>query len=272
MITVALPTWNNKRILWLPMEGLCRQQTTIPWELIVMECASKNEATEAFFRAYEPRLKKAGCVSINYIYSPERLPLSQKWRRMASEAKGKFFCLQASDDYPHPTRNQDAWNANADWFDCNRYFHYDVIGHRMIIYNGGQSNDTPRELWRTGFNMVIRTRLLRHLPDEDIFSSVDGWLLRSSNPKNRFVDDRLLPGVSTNGMNTISEKRIRFYVSPTPPFYKTESTLKTIGIPPDIAERLTSIIRNTGGYEARKLHLLNIRSHGPSKSDRLHKI
>lgn len=178
--------------------------------------------------------------------------MSLKWKRMVQEAEGKFFCLQASDDYPHPTRNQDAWDADVDWFDCNRYYQYDVVGHRLIRYDGRQKTDMPREKWKTGFNMVIRTERIKDLPDDNVAKSVDGWLLRNSNPRNRYVDPRELPGISTNGMNTISVKRIRFYNYPEPPFYPTTKKLSDIGLPKEIVTRLETLIRNTGGYDKRK--------------------
>ena len=109
------------------MEGLCRQQTNIPWELIIMECQSKDTLHEPYFDNYHQRLKQAGCVRVKYMYSPQRLMLTQKWKAMYREAKGTYFCLQGSDDYPHASRNQDVWDAGVDWFDCRQYYHYDVM-------------------------------------------------------------------------------------------------------------------------------------------------
>lgn len=248
MITVALPTWRNREILWLPLEGLCRQVTTVPWELIVYECASDNEAGEHYVCQYIDRLKNAGCVKIIYMYSRERLLLSRKWKDMAAKASGKLFCLQGSDDYPHPTRNQDAWDANADWHDCKKYYSFDINSKVLIEWDGRQKKTTPRSAWRSGFNMTIRTSLFKNLPDRDVGRGVDGYLMANLGIKTKYLDTRTHSGVGTSGANTISYNRLRFYQNITPPFYPTDRTIHTIGLPNVIAEKLQSMVIKNCNY------------------------
>jgi hypothetical protein len=122
MITVALPTWNNRKIIWLALEGLCRQKTDVEWELIVMECFSPNIVGEGWIREhYGRRLADAGCQKIKYLFNHNRLPLSAKWREMGKLARGVYFTLQGSDDYPHPERLQQTWDAGADWQSARSY-------------------------------------------------------------------------------------------------------------------------------------------------------
>ena len=52
---------------------------------------------------FEPRLAKAGCKQIKYIPLQNKIPLSQKWVKIANEAEGDSFALCASDDYSPPT-------------------------------------------------------------------------------------------------------------------------------------------------------------------------
>ena len=232
MLTVALPTWNNRNIVWLAMEGLCNQQPC-EWELIVMECVSPDVLGEAFFQSYSDRLRATGCKRVLYLYSDTRLPLSQKWKRMAKKAKGDYFALQGSDDYPHPSRNVDVLNAKADWYDMQKYYHFDVNLKKLIFYDNLGIG--------TGFNMAIRTKLLKRLPKEDVSIGVDGYLYKHTRPEKIVRDERIVPGVSTNGANSISIKRIRFYEDTQPPFYPTSKTINDIGLPDEVVTKLIEI-------------------------------
>jgi len=225
------------------MEGLARQETTEDWELIVMECFSPNMVGQDYFRNfYRERLKAAGCVRLKYIYSDRRLPLSAKWKKIYKYARGKFFLLQGSDDYPHASRNQDVWDADVDWFDCRQYYHYEVNLQKLIRFDNLQTNEMISEMSYkdvvTGFNMGIRTRLLGKLPEGDVSRWVDGYLKDSIQPESRYIDQRLHRGVSTNGVNTISRLRIRFYNDVKPPYYPTTETIDTIGLPEHVAYKL----------------------------------
>ncbi len=230
MLTVALPIWNNRNIAWLPMEGLCAQRTSVKWELIIMECFSTGILGEDYFMQYKSRLQDAGCTRIVYLYSDVRLQLSRKWKEMYRKSKGKYFCLQGSDDYPHPSRNQDVWNAGADWYDLSTYYHFDLNMKKMMQYdNKGKG---------TGFNMAIRTKMLKRLPKDDVSRYVDGYLYSNTQPKEVTHDPRTVPGISTNGANAISITRNKYYENPVYPFQPTGKTIFDIGIPIDIAQRL----------------------------------
>ena len=234
MISVALPIWNNRVIAWLPMEGLCRQITNVEWELLVMECISPDILGEDYFRQWEGRLKDAGCNRIKYIYSDTRLPLSRKWKIMGGKARGKYFCLQGSDDYPHPERNQSVWDNRADWYDINKYYHFDVNKKKVILYDNKGTC--------TGFNMAVRTKLLGRLPKNDVSRYVDGYMIQNIQPSSISKDKNIYCGISTNGVNTISIKRGDYYDNPIPPFYATDKTLFDIGLPDEISNRLWTLM------------------------------
>ena len=57
-VTVALPTWENKNIIWLQLESLCRQETKYNWELVVCEEQSKNMAGEGMILSFTDRALK----------------------------------------------------------------------------------------------------------------------------------------------------------------------------------------------------------------------
>ena len=102
-LTAALPTWENKNIIWLQLESLCRQETEYNWELIVCEEQTKNMLGKNALMEFHPRLAKAGCKQIKYIPLQNKIPLSQKWVKIANEAEGDSFALCASDDYSPQT-------------------------------------------------------------------------------------------------------------------------------------------------------------------------
>ena len=237
MYTVALPTWDNKNILWLPMEGLCRQRTTRDWELIVMECRSPNEAGKEFFEGYWERLQLAGCKRLLYIYTAKRVPLGQKWKEMAKRAEGKYFLLQASDDYPHPGRIQ-AVTMDGDWYDT-RYFHtWSLISKRMVLFDR-----LSLKGWKTGNDMATLTEKVRNLPDNNMNKGVDFYLFGKCCTK-RTMDEEIYRGINTNGANVISLTRERHYKKPMPPFRRPYRDLDEIGLPDEIYKRLVTFEQN----------------------------
>ena len=239
LLTVALPTWNNRNIIWLPMEGLARQQTRQEWELIVMECFSPDMIGEAYFRGYEARLRDAGCVGIKYIYSDTRLPLSAKWRQMGKVAKGEYFLLQGSDDYPHPERIEQTSRCKDDWYDMRYYYHFDIGVQKLILFDSYCKDPKTGEMYSmAGECMAIRTKLLKNLPDRDMSSSVDHFLMRNTGVKTRHIEPGVYAGISTTGLNTISISRRLYFVNVIEPFYPTTETIDTIGLPVEVVHKL----------------------------------
>ncbi len=227
-LSVLLPTWQNKEIIWLAMEGLCRQVDSPDWELIIFEC--EKDCGIEHFKQWSERLYKAGCKQVLYMHSPERLSLSRKWKLMFEQAKGEFVALQGSDDYPHPERNQLAVRMDADWYDCMYYYQYHVQMKKLIQYAGWKG--------KTGFNMVIRAKLVKNIPACDLPNCIDSFLYRYAKPEKVIHDDRIFAGVSTTGHNTISTRRDMFFRNVKAPFRPTKKTLDKIGLPADIVKRL----------------------------------
>ena len=244
MITVALPTWNNKDIVWLAMEGLVRQKNSPDWELLILECRSLNEAGADFFRSYWPKLQKAGCVRMKYVFCETRMPLNQKWLKMAQEAhpESEMFLLQASDDYPHPERNEQAAKHNVGWYDCRSYYSYHIGLDKLILFDNQQTDANKPTEWKTGFNIAIRTDLVRNIESTQIVrKGVDTWLFNNMKPKTRYVDQTLYNGLSTTGLNSISDKRYKYFVDTKHPFYQTETKPENLKIPKSILKRLYNL-------------------------------
>lgn len=234
LVTVGTPTWNNGDIFWLSIESLCRQETEYPWEYIVHECPSPNPIGEAFIARYRDRLQDAGCVRIVYINNGKRVDLSTKWKEIASAAHGEVLILHDSDDYTHPLRIQRTMEmiGSKPWYDTRYTWHYSIPTNQMMIYD----YQITQKRWKTGFNIAIRTEVLRRIPDCHKNAGMHRWMCDYVNDK--VIDHTVYPCVATTGMNTVSLNRIRHFKNPQPPFLKTNKTIYDIGLPEDIVKRL----------------------------------
>lgn len=211
MITCALPTYNNSRTLWLQLESLCRQECSVKWELIVMEETSQYYSGEEYVRAYERRLKQAGCVKITYIPC-SRIPLGQKWKEIAERAQFPIYHLVAGDNYSPPNRLQisaDEFSENDAliWCDWNTTPFLNVLNGKTAYWERADKS-------QTGLFMATLTKYVRELQPPYPPSSIDGWM-RDSIPelnegKRAYID--LEPnGLHTDGMNQISHHRRGMY-------------------------------------------------------------
>jgi len=237
LVTVGTPTWNNGDIFWLSIESLCRQKTDYPWEYIVHECPSPNPVGEIFLTKYKARLRAAGCVRIKYINNGHRVDLSTKWKQIAAAAQGEVLILHDSDDYTHPLRIQRTMELIGDkpWYDTRYAWHYSIDLDKLILYD----YQITKKRWKTGFNIAIRTDVLRRIPDCHKNAGMHRWMCDYVNDK--YIDQTNYPCVATTGANTVSMNRLRQFRSPSPPFLRTNRTIHNIGLPEDI---VTGLIGN----------------------------
>jgi len=233
--TVAMPVWEAKDIAWLSMQSLCRQvNVSFGWEFIVFEEKHVGQLGEDWFRGYYDRLEKVGCVKFQYITQEEKITLGEKWALMgrAADENSKFFALWAADDYSHKYRLADAMeamNKGRDWFSMGGSYFYDFITNKIIVY---------RKVGRygTGIQMCAATGLIRKLPVVPRAKIVDFWVAGNANPQNILRDksDHWRGTLCTNGFNTISKKRRRYFTDPVFPFKASHVKLGNI-VPSDIA-------------------------------------
>jgi hypothetical protein len=239
MITVALPIWNSKEIAWLPIEGLCRQEVSEDWELLIVEEKHETQTGAAFFESYWDRLKEAGCVRLVYIELEYWVNLPKKWQMMANKAAGDVFCLQAADCYPDSKRLSRAREGlkNAHWTQDEKGHFYRVGMDRLIQWV--QPKTGP---FRTGLNMALRTDLIKDLPDVNLNRGIDHWMLSHIDKKVKTVI-HTNPGdfgsLDVDGVNNISTTRAVYFSRIIEPFEKPKLTLDEIM--PDLAERLRGI-------------------------------
>ena len=244
MISVALPIWNSKKIAWLCMESLCRQRTTVKWEVIIFEEKHGEALGKVFYESYRDRLKKAGCIKLLYLTRDDRITLSEKWQIIAQACnkKSDMMCLCAADNYYHPYMIQDSHNAHTkghDWFYTVKGYFLNFENGRIVIYN--------RPIAETGLQMAIKTSLARRLaPGVKLYKNIDCWIKRCCNPKNPLIDksEHWEGTLCTHGYNNISLKRGVPINGLLLWFFATDKTLKDI-VPEDIIQNIKGLCLNT---------------------------
>ena len=236
LVTVGTPTWNNGQIFWLSIESLCNQETTVPWEYIVMECPGAKPVGKEFINKYKRRLRDAGCERIVYINKGKRLDLSTKWKYIASQARGSLLILHDSDDYTHPLRIQRTAELIGDkpWYDSRYAWHYSIPDRKLIEFDYLMM----KNMWKTGFNIGIKTEILRKAKDSHRNNGMHKWM--SGYVTDKFIDEVRLPCVATTGANTVSLNRRRHFRKPFPPWKSTDRTIYDIGLPHDVVKRLVN--------------------------------
>jgi hypothetical protein len=241
-LTVALPIYKNKNIVWLALESLCRQENIdFEWELIVCEEQMDQFGLEEL-RKYQVRLDAVGCKLVRYIGLNYRVSLPQKWKRMADKRSETSigFVLQSSDDYSDCHRLKESYDKLKEGFDWvhNRYGNfYDISSKRVLYYDAKSIN------LKTGLNMAVSSVLLPKLQDSTIEAGVDTWFFKTVQPSNVYWNENAYSwSLYTDGNNHISKRRKEFYAKPRPPFFK--SALNGIGemfIPGEIVKRLQTM-------------------------------
>lgn len=239
MITCALPTYNSSPILWLCLEGLCRQDTEFDWELILMEEPSANYSGPEYIKPYEDRLRKAGCTRIEFVEVPIKVPLSVKWIEIAKRASFPFYALVASDNYSPPDRLQksvEALQKKKAWVDWSNGLFLDVRAHTTGEFRRPSIDKTA--LYMATHTKYV-SRLLGPYPDRYI----DGWM-RDQTPAflsddARYRYEELPMGIHTDGHNQISIQRTTKYSEKEyrPPFHEASAQVSEV-IPEDVFQML----------------------------------
>jgi len=240
MIPVGIPVWNSKRIAWLPMESLCRQETTEPWELIIFEERHSGACGEAFFNSYSDRLTEAGCVGLRYITRDDRLPLSYKWAVLgrSSHVDSKMFCICDADNYYQKYMIQDsadAYGKGYDWLTAKSGYFYNFMSGTLAQYSLHE-----RPAAKTGLQMTMATELMRKLPKQEKHRLLNAWVFNNCKPQKKKDEKNHLNTLCTHGYSNISDKRGKLIDNFEMPFYKTDKTLEDI-VPQDIAERIKAL-------------------------------
>lgn len=243
MISVALPLWKARPIVWLALESLAAQQGAPPWELLVYEEPQGSDAQGVLAGFSEPLLR-AGCVRILYLDDvPEggRWPLGMKWHLLgrATDSDSTGMLLQAADCYSPPTRLAETAERLAegfDWVFAEEGPFYDVNRGTLVMY---RRRGVP-----TGLSMAMSGDLARALPEMWAKAGVDSAVaaaIKKMKPDLRVCRDLSQSGgLDVHGRNVISRRRGRMMSERARPFYALEKELSEL-VPGPIADRLRAM-------------------------------
>lgn len=208
MITAALPTFNNSKIIWIQLTALCNQIDAPDWELIVCEEESDNMLGLDGLKEWQSRLEKANCKRIVYLSLDKWVSLGQKWMiirdNMHQDSIGMMLC--ASDNYSPSDRIKnsfDSMSSGVDWFQTQSGYFYNIVAHKAGKF---LARDNQPALFMCA-SMVSLDRV-----NESMFPTkgVDSWLMSVTRPKSKQLDE-WTDGIHTDGYNTISFNRRLMY-------------------------------------------------------------
>lgn len=268
-LTVALPMYRSRRIAWLALESLARQEdVNFPWELVIAE--ERGEALrERGIRAYEPALRRVGCVRVRYIGLKNWLPLAMKWRLIARHAspRSSVFLLQAADCYSPPRRLRETFDLMADpgvdWCQTTQGAAYHLRLRRTLRFDAEMENASLP----TGYFLAMRTEHARRLPESARERQVDLWLyetaaaIKGAPLRVGIGGEWWHGGLETKGLNCISTLDW-FFQHPSAPFRPDKENLLA-ALPPDIQQRLHALGNEPIPLDAERRRRLrrNLRRH-----------
>lgn len=212
-LTIALPMYRAKHIGWLGLESLCSQEDIdFEWEIVIAE-----EVGDTFqeigineILKYKERLWDNGCRRIKYIKLDRWIPLSAKYKLMATESdeNSKVFCVQQADYFAPLKRlkhTYDAISNGADW----------VHGRNMPMYNLLNGNVYNREVNPKKFWMALRMDLAKQFPPSGKKRGVDQYLWDSckslmGDSFKKHCCNNWGEGIVVHGVNNLSKKFHKF--------------------------------------------------------------
>jgi len=238
-ISVAMPLWKAKPIVWLAIESLCRQENAPEWELLIAEEQVGEFVGKEFVDSYRERLESANCKRIVYIPLDEWVSLSQKWYILSQKLSDSSIgvLLQAADCYSFKSRirySHKMMSEGYDWIHAEKGYFYDINMKLWRLYN---VKGCP-----TGLNMGIHKKLVKKMPKvSNQKRKVDNWLKGQLCPQKTGKIDpgASLDGFDTNGRNTISKSRKKMFE--TRPDIYNHTKYNGELVPLDIMKRLRSM-------------------------------
>jgi len=243
--TVALPIYNSKKIAWISLESLIRQENiNFDWELIVYEEIHSESVCPEILEEYKERLVDINCKKIIYITKEGRPSLLDKWIKIASHASktSEAYLLHAADCYSPKNRLKKSYEVivekDYDWYDQKKGYFYSFISDNIILYNfNGLTN----------LNMCTKTKYIKTLPNSSLKKGIDGYIYNHLKKNangiiKHFKDTNLyLDSVDTHGFNNISKSRENFFYTKPDIFTITNLELKDLSLPNEINEKLLKL-------------------------------
>ena len=221
MISVALPVFNQLKILPVALESLCNQECICKWELII--CT--EDSIEHIIEPYIKRLNAAGCINILIDKLKEWIPLPQKWKRIGElmDTNSLGMMLQAADCYGHKHRIAFSYAAMVlgfDWYHERKGYFFDIASFTLAEYNKRENH--------TFLNMCMAAKHAKCIPFCTLSRNIDYYLLSSIRNPKIFTHEENLGGVDFNGFQNISNKRGEMIANFTYPFFRVKVNVTDI--------------------------------------------
>lgn len=248
-LSVLLPVYKSKDILWIALESLCNQKgIEFNWELIVMEDEIEGETFgEEALMEYKDRLEDVRCMNIKYISHKKWIPLSLKWKKLAENTvdSSKVIFLQAADDYTHEDQLSTAYKyiVNEKYDVCQNSFgiFYHIEKDKFMTYDNFERRDKAESSLAMSFNREI----FMNIPEGKVHKAVDSWLfakMKSAIKRKLNIHHVGVEciGLYTDGLNNISNFRLNYYDKIQLPFRKLSFDVNE-HVPDYIFKRLRSM-------------------------------
>lgn len=245
--TIALPCYNARDIIFISIESLIKQvNVNYSWELLVCEEPHEKEVGLEYFSKWTKVLEEKGCVSFQYLYLDNHVNLAKKWQIMSklSDNNSKSFLLWEADDYSPSIRMSLTYQyinkEDYDWMDFTKGFFYSIPLEKLILYNINR---------KTNLFKSVKLSLIKFIPDREKRKGTDNFLrkvalyTKGSPLKKKNIDTLYMDAICTDGENTLSTKRYKFYNEPKLLFEATKLELKDLHISLGVYAKLKPSIK-----------------------------
>lgn len=227
-LSVALPAYKAKNIIWLALESL-KNQINIPcnWELIIIE-----EYNESFdiIEDFLDEFLNTNCSKIIYKPITTKISLLQKWIDIANlcSLTSKIYVMHATDCYSSPKRlyihYQHFLNDDCYFSTQLKGIFFNLINKKKIIYDGTKIEQNLNNVKSNHLNMALKTNDMKYIPFNKISMGIDSYIRNQiiqlhkipKNIKYIYTDEEIDKdnwkySLDTDGCNTISLYRREMY-------------------------------------------------------------
>lgn len=180
MVSVVMIAYNKADVIADAIEGVARQRTDFPVELIIMDDCSTDETAEVVKKYY---IRYPGLI--RYFRNEHNLGLQGNYLEGFKKCRGRYMAICDADDYwccRSKLRRQVEYMENNR--DCAITFHrvinyYEADGE-LSLSNGGQKADTTiDDLSRSNYITNLSVMYRRELVD---LENLPAWILDDRSP------------------------------------------------------------------------------------------
>lgn len=219
-LTVSIPTYNARGIIWLALESLRYQiNVNFEWELIIWEeYGISHDIINSFIG------KLPNCKRILYKSLDKKISLTSKWVGMANDASStsKIYVLQSADDYSSPKRlyihYEHFKDKNCIISTQNRCLFYYIQAQKKVLYSGGFTNNNLSISPNMQINNAVLTNDMKKVTPNGKSVNVDAYICSSITKLNdkkrrKIYSDNSVDknnwkySLCTDGYNNISSRK-----------------------------------------------------------------